>query len=66
MRPRLFAAVEGVMTRTRSVPSVIAVVVLLAVLAGCGPMPETSADDHSGDNTSRRRERRHSGNSRIH
>ena len=28
------------MTRTRSVPSAIAVVVLLALLAGCGPMPE--------------------------
>ena len=28
------------MTRTRSVPSAIVVVVLVAVLAGCGPMPE--------------------------
>jgi hypothetical protein len=32
--------VEGGMTRTQSVSSAIAVVVLLAVLAGCGPMPE--------------------------
>jgi hypothetical protein len=42
MCPPLFAELEGVMTRTRSVPSIIAIVVLLAVLAGCGPMPETS------------------------
>ncbi len=28
------------MTRTRSVSSAIAVIILLAVLAGCGPMPE--------------------------
>src|SRR5215217_5314267 len=41
MRPPLFAELEGVMTRTRSVPSIIAIVILLAVLAGCGPMPET-------------------------
>jgi hypothetical protein len=42
MRPRLFAAVEGVMKRTRGGPLVIVVVVLLAVLAGCGPMPEAT------------------------
>ncbi len=41
-RPRLLAAVEGVMTRTRSMPSVIAVIALFAMLAGCGPMPEAS------------------------
>src|ERR671910_821831 len=40
MHPRFFAAVEGVMTRTRSVPSAITVVVLFGLLAGCGPMPE--------------------------
>jgi hypothetical protein len=41
-RPRLLAAVEGVMTRTRSRSSVIAVVVLFALLAGCGSMPEST------------------------
>jgi hypothetical protein len=30
------------MTRTRSMPSIIAVIVLFAMLAGCGPMPEVS------------------------
>src|SRR4051794_2078586 len=30
------------MTRTRSLPSVIALAILCAVLAGCGPMPEAS------------------------
>ncbi len=30
------------MTRTQRVPSAIAVVVLFALLAGCGPMPETT------------------------
>jgi len=34
--------VKGVMVSMRSVPSAITVVVLLAVLAGCGPMPETT------------------------
>jgi hypothetical protein len=42
MRPRLFAAVEGVMKRTRGVPQICVVVVLVAVLAGCGPMPEAT------------------------
>jgi hypothetical protein len=42
MRPPPFAEFEGVMTRTWSVPSIMAIVVLLAVLAGCGPMPETT------------------------
>src|SRR5919112_1633607 len=45
MRPRLFAAVEGVMNvmkRTRGLPQVIVAVVLLAVLAGCGGMPEAT------------------------
>jgi hypothetical protein len=42
MRPRLFAAVEGVMKKMRGVPLVIVVVVLLAVLAGCGPMPDAT------------------------
>ena len=42
MRPRLFAVVEGVMQRTCGVPLVVVVVVLLAVLAGCGPMPEAT------------------------
>ena len=64
--PRLLAAVEGVMTRTRSLPSVIAVAVLLAMLAGCGPMPEAYADDHPRNYPSRRRERRHTGHPRIH
>jgi hypothetical protein len=41
-RPRLLAAVGGVMTRARSLPSVIAVIMLFALLAGCGPMPETA------------------------
>ena len=41
-RPRLLAAVEGVMTRMRSLPSVMAVGALCAMLAGCGPMPESS------------------------
>ena len=41
-RPRLLGAVEGVMTGTRRAPSVIAVAVLFALLAGCGPMPEPS------------------------
>ena len=40
MRPRFFAAIEGVMTRTRSVPAAIMGVVIFAVLTGCGPMPE--------------------------
>ena len=30
------------MTRTRSMPSIIAAIILFAVLAGCGPMPEAS------------------------
>jgi hypothetical protein len=42
MRPRLFAAVEGVMKRTRGVPLLFVVVVLVVVLAGCGPMPEAT------------------------
>jgi hypothetical protein len=42
MRPRLFAAIEGVMKRTRGVPLVFVVVVLVVVLAGCGPMPEAT------------------------
>src|SRR5215207_3641694 len=42
MRPRRFAAAEGVMKRTRGVPPIIVAVVLLAVLAGCGPMPEAT------------------------
>ena len=41
-RPRLLAAVEGVMTSTRRAPSIIAVVIFFALLAGCGPMPETT------------------------
>ena len=41
-RPRLLAAVGGVMTGARSLRSVIAVVTLFALLAGCGPMPEPS------------------------
>jgi hypothetical protein len=41
-RPRLLAAVEGFMTRTKSGLSVIAVVALFALLAGCGPMPEST------------------------
>jgi hypothetical protein len=42
MWPRRFAAVEGVMTETRRLPSAIAVVALFALLAGCGPMPEAT------------------------
>ena len=42
MRPRLFAAVEGVMTGTRNMRSAVAVVLLLAVLVGCGQMPEAA------------------------
>ena len=41
-RPRLLAAVGGVMTRTRSGPSFFVVFVLFALLAGCGPMPEST------------------------
>ena len=41
-RPRLLAAVEGVMTRTRSLASVFALAILCAMLAGCGPMSEAS------------------------
>src|SRR5215218_3520816 len=42
MRPRRFAAAEGVMKRTRGVSPIIVAVVLLAVLAGCGPMLEAT------------------------
>src|SRR5215212_6801588 len=42
MRPRRFEATEGVMKRTRGVSPIIVAVVLLAVLAGCGPMPEAT------------------------
>ena len=41
-RPRLLAAVEGGMTTTTRVPSIIVVVTLFALLTGCGPMPEAS------------------------
>lgn len=41
-RPRLLAAVEGGMTTTTRVPSIIVGVALFALLAGCGPMPEAS------------------------
>ena len=41
-RPRLLAAVEDVMPTTWGLPSVIAAVMLFALLTGCGPMPEAS------------------------
>jgi hypothetical protein len=42
MRPRRFAVAEGVMKKMRGVSPVIVAVVLLAILAGCGPMPEAT------------------------
>jgi hypothetical protein len=42
MRPRRFAVAEGVMKKMRGVSPVIVAVVLLPILAGCGPMPEAT------------------------
>jgi hypothetical protein len=42
MRPRRFAVAEGVMKEMRGVSPVLVAVVLLAILAGCGPMPEAT------------------------
>jgi hypothetical protein len=42
MRPRRFAVAEGVMKKMRGVSPVIVAIVLLPILAGCGPMPEAT------------------------